>query len=125
MDGWEVLDRLKHHPDTRHIPVHIITGIHGRTEGLKAGSIAYVEKPVTKEALDESFARISQFIDQQVRRLLVVEDDETQRQSMVELIAHEDVEITAVGSAEEALREVGERRFDCMVLDLGLRDMSG
>jgi CheY-like chemotaxis protein len=125
MDGWEVLDRLKHHPDTRHIPVHIITGIHGRTEGLKAGAIAYVEKPVTKEALDESFARISQFIDQQVKRLLVVEDDEQQRRSMVELIAHEDVEITAVGSAQEALRELGERHFDCMVLDLGLRDMSG
>jgi HAMP domain-containing protein/CheY-like chemotaxis protein/signal transduction histidine kinase len=125
MDGWEVLDRLKHHPDTRHIPVHIITGINGRTEGLKAGAIAYVEKPVTKEALDESFARISQFIDQQVKRLLVVEDDETQRRSMVDLIAHEDVEITAVASAEEALRELAERRYDCMVLDLGLRDVNG
>ncbi len=125
MDGWEVLDRLKHHPDTRHIPVHIITGINGRTEGLKAGAIAYVEKPVTKEALDESFSRISQFIDQQVKRLLVVEDDETQRRSMVDLIAHEDVEITAVGSAEEALRELAEKRYDCMVLDLGLRDVNG
>ncbi|MFN2565339.1 MAG: response regulator, partial [Gemmatimonadaceae bacterium] len=125
MDGWEVLDRLKHHPDTRHIPVHIITGIHGRTEGLKAGAIAYVEKPATKEALDDAFARISQFIDQQVRRLLVVEDDESQRRSMVELIAHEDVEITAVGSAEEALRELGERRYDCMVLDLGLVGVNG
>jgi HAMP domain-containing protein/CheY-like chemotaxis protein/signal transduction histidine kinase len=125
MDGWEVLDRLKHHPDTRHIPVHIITGITGRTEGLKAGAIAYVEKPATKEALDDAFARLSQFIDEQVKRLLVVEDDETQRQSMVELIAHEDVEITAVGSAEEALNELAQRRFDCMVLDLGLRDMSG
>jgi CheY-like chemotaxis protein/signal transduction histidine kinase len=125
MDGWEVLDRLKHHPDTRHIPVHIITGINGRTEGLKAGAIAYVEKPVTKEALDDSFARISQFIDQQVKRLLVVEDDETQRRSMVDLIAHEDVEITAVGSAEEALRELAQRRYDCMVLDLGLSDVNG
>jgi HAMP domain-containing protein/signal transduction histidine kinase/DNA-binding response OmpR family regulator len=125
MDGWEVLDRLKHHPDTRHIPVHIITGINGRTEGLKAGAIAYVEKPATKEALDDAFARISQFIDQQVKRLLVVEDDETQRRSMVDLIAHEDVEITAVGSAEEALRELAERRYDCMVLDLGLTEVSG
>jgi CheY-like chemotaxis protein len=125
MDGWEVLDRLKHHPDTRHIPVHIITGINGRTEGLKAGAIAYIEKPATKEALDDSFARISTFIDEQVKHLLVVEDDETQRRSMVDLIAHEDVEITAVGSAEEALRALAERRYDCMVLDLGLRDMSG
>src|SRR5207253_686955 len=53
IDGWAVLDRLKHHPDTRHIPVHIITGIRERQQGLKAGAIAYLEKPVTKEALHE------------------------------------------------------------------------
>jgi CheY-like chemotaxis protein len=120
IDGWAVLDRLKHHPDTRHIPVHIITGIRERQQGLKAGAIAYLEKPVSKEALEDSFNKISTFIDQQVKRLLVVEDDDTQRQSMVELIAHEDVEITAVGSAEEALAKLKETHFDCMVLDLGL-----
>jgi len=125
IDGWQGLDRLKHHPNTRHIPVHIITGIHERQHGLKAGAIAYLEKPVTKEALDDSFNRIATFIDQQVKRLLVVEDDETQRQSMVDLIAHEDVEITAVGSAEEALEELEKTRYDCMVLDLGLQGTDG
>ncbi|MEO8620801.1 MAG: HAMP domain-containing protein, partial [bacterium] len=125
MDGWAVLDRLKHHPQTRHIPVHIITGMQERQQGLKSGALAYLEKPVTKEALDDSFARISRFIDTSVKRLLVVEDDETQRESMIELIQHEDVEITAVASAEDALRELSGGHFDCMVLDLGLRDMNG
>jgi CheY-like chemotaxis protein len=121
MDGWTVLDRLKHHPDTRHIPVHIISGVKERQAGLKAGAIAYLEKPVTSEALEDSFSKISSFIDQQVKRLLVVEDDDAQRKSMVELIAHEDVEITAVSSADEALRELARTHYDCMVLDLGLR----
>jgi CheY-like chemotaxis protein len=120
IDGWAVLDRLKHHPNTRHIPVHIITGISERQHALKAGAIAYLEKPVSKEALEDSFNKIGQFIDQQVKRLLVVEDDDTQRESMIELIAHEDVEITAVASAEEALEKLRTMRFDCMVLDLGL-----
>jgi CheY-like chemotaxis protein len=119
-DGWGVLDRLKHHPETRHIPVHIITGIRERQQALKAGAIAYLEKPVSKEALEESFNKIGQFIDQQVKRLLVVEDDDAQRKSMVELIAHEDVEITAVASAAEALEQLESMHFDCMVLDLGL-----
>jgi CheY-like chemotaxis protein len=119
-DGWGVLDRLKHHPDTRHIPVHIITGVRERQHGLKAGAIAYLEKPVSTEALEDSFNKIGQFIDQQVKRLLVVEDDDSQRSSMVELIAHEDVEITAVATAAEALEKLRETRFDCMVLDLGL-----
>jgi HAMP domain-containing protein/CheY-like chemotaxis protein/signal transduction histidine kinase len=125
MDGWAVLDRLKHHPQTRHIPVHIITGVRERQQGLKSGALAYLEKPVTKEALDESFAKISDFIDTSVKRLLVVEDDATQRAAMIELIQHEDVEITAVGTAEDALRELATGHFDCMVLDLGLQGVSG
>ncbi|HEU5174245.1 MAG TPA: HAMP domain-containing protein [Gemmatimonadaceae bacterium] len=125
MDGWEVLDRLKHHPATRHIPVHIITGIQERQQGLKQGAIAYLEKPVSREDLDASFSRIADFIDTQVKRLLVVEDDETQRKAIVELVAHEDVEITAVGSAEEALQELDRAHYDCMVLDLGLAEISG
>ncbi|NUO40147.1 MAG: HAMP domain-containing protein [Gemmatimonadaceae bacterium] len=125
MDGWAVLDRLKHHPQTRHIPVHIITGVRERQQGLKSGALAYLEKPVTKEALDESFARISNFIESSVKRLLVVEDDPTQRDAMIELIQHEDVEITAVGTAEDALRELSTSHFDCMVLDLGLEGVSG
>jgi CheY-like chemotaxis protein len=80
---------------------------------------------VDKETLDEAFGRILTFIDNRVKRLLIVEDDETQRRSMVELIGDEDVQITAVDSAEAALKELAERHYDCMVLDLGLRDMSG
>ncbi|MGQ0712535.1 MAG: HAMP domain-containing protein [Gemmatimonadaceae bacterium] len=125
MDGWAVLDRLKHHPDTRHIPVHVISGIAKRQRGLKAGAIAYLEKPVSKEALDDAFGRIQTFLEERVRRLLVVEDDETQRQAIIDLVGAEDVTISAVASAEDALRELATTHYDCMVLDLGLRDMSG
>ena len=98
IDGWAVLDRLKHHPETRHIPVHIITGCSERQQGLKSGALAYLEKPVTQGGARRVVrARSRSFIDTSVKRLLVVEDDETQRESMIELIEHEDVEITAVG----------------------------
>ncbi|MBA3644849.1 MAG: HAMP domain-containing protein [Gemmatimonadaceae bacterium] len=125
LDGFQVLDRLKRDPDTRHIPVHIISGVDDKQHGLKAGAMAFLEKPADKEALDNAFGRISEFIDTSPRNLLVVEDNENQRQSIVELISHDDVDITAVGSAEEAMKTLGEKKFDCVVLDLGLRDMSG
>jgi CheY-like chemotaxis protein/two-component sensor histidine kinase len=120
IDGWQVLDRLKHNTDTRHIPVHIITGIERRQQGLMAGAIAYLEKPVDKAKLDEAFGHIRTFIDNRVKRLMIVEDDETQQRSMVELIGDDDIEIVTVRSGEEALEELHRGHFDCMVLDLGL-----
>jgi HAMP domain-containing protein/CheY-like chemotaxis protein/signal transduction histidine kinase len=125
MEGWTVLDRLKHDRNTRHIPVHIISGDEESARGLKLGAFATVQKPVTKEALDDAFAKIKGFVERPNKTLLVVEDNEPQRNAIVELIGEGDVEITAVPTGEEALTLLRERRFDCMVLDLGLPDMSG
>jgi HAMP domain-containing protein/CheY-like chemotaxis protein/signal transduction histidine kinase len=120
IDGWQVLDHLKHNPDTRHIPVHIISGVDRRQQGLMAGAIAYLEKPVEKASLDEAFGHIRSFIDNRVKRLMIVEDDENQQRSMVELIGDDDIEIVTVRSGEDALEELHRGHFDCMVLDLGL-----
>jgi CheY-like chemotaxis protein len=125
IDGWTVLERLKHHRDTRHIPVHILSATDTRHRGLASGAMAFLEKPVSKDALDEVFTDISEFLDRGVRSLLIVEDDEIQRNAIMELIGEDDVESTAVGTAEDALAELQSKSFDCMVLDLGLPDMTG
>ena len=126
MDGWTLLDHLKHHPETRHIPVHIVSGGDGRQNALKAGAVAFLEKPVTREGLEATFGEIRSFLERGVKRLLVVEDDEAQRTAVVELIGGgEDVEVTAVGSSEEALEALELQHFDCMVLDLKLPEMGG
>jgi HAMP domain-containing protein/CheY-like chemotaxis protein/GAF domain-containing protein len=126
MDGWTVLDRLKHHPETRHIPVHIISAGDGRQNALKRGAVAFLEKPIAKEGLEQAFGEIQTFINRAVRSLLVVEDDDEQRRAIVELIGGgDDVDVTAVRSSEEALTTLDERRFDCIVLDLKLPAMGG
>jgi CheY-like chemotaxis protein/HAMP domain-containing protein/signal transduction histidine kinase len=125
IDGWEVLDRLKRSSATRHIPVHVVSGHEGRQRGLKSGAVSYLEKPVSREALGAAFQEIGQWAEHGARRLLVVEDDAVQRQSIVELVAGDDVEITTVESAEDALAALSNSRYDCVVLDLGLADMDG
>ncbi len=127
LDGWTVLDRLKRHPATRHIPVHIVSGMEERQPALMAGAAAFVQKPASLEALEGVFGGIESFIARDVRRLLVVDDDETQRDAIVELVGGDgDVEIVAVGSSEEALAALdAEPDFDCMVLDLKLPKMTG
>jgi CheY-like chemotaxis protein len=106
--------------------VHIVSAGDGRQNALRAGAVAFVEKPISKESLEETFGEIRTFIDRDLKRLLVVEDDETQRTAVVDLIGSgEDVEVVAVGSGEEALEALERQRFDCMVLDLKLPEMGG
>jgi CheY-like chemotaxis protein/signal transduction histidine kinase/CHASE3 domain sensor protein len=125
MDGWTVLDRLKHKPDTRHIPVHILSVDERQQRGLNLGAITYLQKPVSPEALTQVLTEIKGFIERQVKNLLIVEDDPVQAQSIIELIGNGDVQSTAVGTGAEALAILRSHHFDCMVLDLGLPDMSG
>ncbi|MBU0617437.1 MAG: response regulator, partial [Planctomycetes bacterium] len=125
MDGWRVLDQLKHDLATRHIPVHMMSVEDGRQRALEQGAIAYLEKPVDKAALAEAFADIGEFVKERVRKLLIVEDNEAQRKAIAELIGNGDVETTAVGTGQAALEAMKTQAFDCLILDLGLPDMSG
>ncbi len=125
IDGWTVLDHLKADPSTRHIPVHIISVEEERERGLQHGAFAYLAKPATKEALEEAFGRISSFVAERVKHLLLVEDNDTERKSILELIGNGDVVTTAVGTGTEAIAALQAQHYDCMVLDLGLPDMTG
>ncbi|MBW4602747.1 MAG: HAMP domain-containing protein [Calothrix sp. FI2-JRJ7] len=125
MDGWTVLERLKHDPGTRHIPVHIMSIDEGRQRGLQQGAIAYLQKPIDSDSLLNALSRIREFVERQVKNLLIVEDDATQRESLLELISNSDVETTAVGTGRAALEALQNSHFDCLVLDLGLPDMTG
>ena len=109
LDGWNVLDRLKHDPSTRHIPVHVISVTDDPHRGMRLGAKTFWAKPSEKESLDEAFDAIREFSDRKLRTLLIVEDDDVQRNTLVELIGDRDVEITAVGTGQEALDQM-ERR---------------
>ncbi|MCI0745407.1 MAG: HAMP domain-containing protein [Verrucomicrobia subdivision 3 bacterium] len=124
-DGWRVLDRLKVDLATRHIPVHIITVDDDPQPAITQGALGYLKKPENKASLEEAFHELKEFIERPVKDLLVVEDDEAQRSNITQLIGNGDVQTTAVSSGQEALEAIRSKRFDCMVLDLGLPDMSG
>ncbi len=126
MDGFSILDRLKRNPRTRHIPVHVISVVDREQRGATLNALAYLEKPVTKEALEGALSHISSFIDRSVRLLLLVEDDDTQANGIAELFKDgEDVKVTIARTGQEALAALATDPFDCIVLDLLLPDIDG
>ena len=124
-NGWAVLDRLKHDPELRHVPVHVISVEDQRERALMQGALTFLHKPVTSEMLDGVLGETLELLDNPTRRLLIVEDDQRQRAAVVDLFSATDVEIVARGTAAEALQALSERRFHCMIADLVLPDMSG
>jgi signal transduction histidine kinase/CheY-like chemotaxis protein/HAMP domain-containing protein len=126
IDGWRVLNRLKDDVETRHIPVQIITTEEERERGLRMGAMGVLTKPVkTKDSLDQTFARLNESLNVSVQKIMVIDHDDTERTSIVELIAGPDVEIIPVCSAEEATQTLKENVPDIIVSALDLPEKKG
>jgi len=125
IDGWTVMARLKDNPATKHIPVHFISAFEESLDAIKMGGVGYITKPTSMEDLNEVFEKIENMVSKPIKNLLVVEDNENHRKAIIDLIDDEDIQITAVATGHEAYKHLNSDNFDCMVLDLGLPDISG
>jgi HAMP domain-containing protein/signal transduction histidine kinase/DNA-binding response OmpR family regulator len=126
LDGLVLLRRLKAEPTTRHIPVFMIAKPNVHQDAFRSGAAACIERPGGDEDLRDLLSAAVNFVERSSRSLLIVEDDETERKAITELIgAGDEVEIHAVGSSEDALALLSKGSFDCMVVDLKLPDMTG
>ena len=123
--GLAVLQRLKEDPRTRHIPVHALSAEDRSEPALQMGAIGYARKPISREELQGVFSRLESKLSQKVKRVLLVEDDPRQQQSVSALIGDGDVEIVAVAEGAQALKTLAQSPFDVMIIDLKLPDMSG
>ncbi len=123
--GISILERLRDSTKTKHIPVHLISSEDYTENTLDLGALGYVLTPVTRERIKEIFTNLEKKLSQKIHRVLIVEDNKIQRESISHLIADEGVQTTMVGLATEALEELKKTVFDCMIMDLGLPGMNG
>ena len=123
--GLSVLDRLKRNARTRHIPVHMISGIDHTRAALSMGAVGYALKPVHINELRLVLSRLSDRVASRVKRVLVIEDDAVQREAVRLLLGNDGVEVTTAATAAEAREQLKNLTFDCVVMDLNLPDESG
>jgi CheY-like chemotaxis protein len=124
MAGWLVLSRLKYDPTTRHIPVHVISMDEDYRRGLSLGAESYLEKTDNETELSETFDKISVSTKPGIRHLLLLDSDETRRSETATLIGEgRDVIVTVASSAEEAMKALDERVYDCAIVSPMIPDM--
>jgi len=123
--GLGVLDQLKRNPSTRHIPVHIVSVADYSQEALVRGALGYALKPVQREELAQALKRLEAKFTQNIHRVLLVEDDERQRDSVHSLLGNSEVDVVCAATATQALEYLAQGTYDCMIMDLNLPDMSG
>jgi len=123
IDGWMVMERLKDNLVTRHIPVCFSSSQEKALDALKMGAIGYLKKPITNDSLESTFNTIEKILAKALRKLLVVQDDETMRRNMLELLRGDDISIATAATVPEAYNRLNSDEFDCMVLDLRTTDI--
>ncbi|MEN8216922.1 MAG: response regulator [Pseudomonadota bacterium] len=125
MDGWTVMERLKDNPDTRHIPVHFISGVENTRDAKKMGALGFCPKNTGIEGLGEAFNDIKGFLAKTLKEVLIIVDQDEQKQQMMDLIEGSNVQATVVVTVEDALEHLKKGAFDCIIIDVDVEQQAG
>jgi signal transduction histidine kinase/DNA-binding response OmpR family regulator/HAMP domain-containing protein len=120
MDGWRVLDRIKHDLAARHLPVCVISTDDSKDRAFRSGAIAFVEKPIqSKQVLDTMLDKLRTYLARPQKSILVALKDVAARREFTAQLENEQIAITVVRSGDKLHEALEERRFDTVVLEDG------
>ncbi|HSQ58446.1 MAG TPA: response regulator, partial [Gemmata sp.] len=120
IDGWQVLERIKKNPDTRHVPVVVISTEDARDRAFSAGCVAFLGKPIQgQHVIDGLLEHIIEYITRPTRHLLLVEPDAHKREDTLAHLTDPEVRMSAVGDARAAIRVLHDESADCIIVGPG------
>ncbi|USE37549.1 response regulator [Endozoicomonas sp. SCSIO W0465] len=124
MDGQEVLSHLKSDEETRHIPVHIVSG---RDPGSVSspGAVGYLMKPVSVTDIDKVFLTLEKAISQDIRDVLILDLDAEQRSQLGNMLEQKGLHVGYASSATDAEKELDDHHWHCLIMDLELGEIGG
>lgn len=123
--GWKVLDLLRNDLNYRHIPIHLVSGEENKQLALKRGARSFLLKPLDNDVLNDLFNEIINYHNKGLRNILVVEDNELDSSQIVKMLESDSLNVRIAATATEAIGQIRQQNFDCIILDYSLPDMAG
>ncbi len=122
MSGPRVLRALKADPETRSIPVVVVSVDSRASRGSVLGAVDMVSKPVDRSELRAALRRN---LAPHRRRVLVVDDEADAREILSHYLCEEGMEVRTAACGADALRELDRWPPDVIVMDLLMPGLSG
>lgn len=122
MSGWEVMDALKNNPQTRHIPVHMMSSLHLEKESILKGAIDFVDKPVAFEQMQEVFEKIEYVLNRDSKKVLIVEDNPKHAKALAYFLETFDISSELRSNISEGVEALKRKEVECVILDMGIPD---
>ncbi len=120
--GWDVMEELKSTPETRHIPVHMMSSHEMKSESLTKGAVDFIEKPVAFEQMQEIFKKIEYVLQHHPKKVLIVEENERHAKALAYFLETFDVNLEIRNEVGNAIDSLKNNNVDCVILDMGIPD---
>ena len=126
LDGeetWHFLAELKRGEATRDLPVLVLSNVEDAGKGLALGASAYCVKPIDKNRLLSTIARLT--APASTRKLLVIDDDEIARYVLRQSLTATPHDLLEATNGEDGLEIVIREKPDLVFLDLAMPELDG
>lgn len=123
-DGWEVMDELKSSPQTKHIPVHIMSSYQVKHESLTKGAIDFINKPMAFDQMQDVFKKIEHILAKKDKKVLIIEENPKHAKALAYFLQNYNVTPEIKNSVDESVKALQEKGADCVILDMGIPDMN-
>jgi len=118
-DGWEVMDELKSHAATKHIPVHMMSVLHLKKESLMKGAVDFINKPVALDKMTDVFRKIEDALKKGPEKVLIVEENAKHASALSYFLSNFNISLSVEHNVEDSVKALTSDAVDCVILDIG------
>jgi len=121
-DGWQVMEELKSNPETRPIPVHIMSSLQVKKESLLKGAVDFINKPFAFEHMQEIFHKLEHALSRHPKKVLIVEENEQHAKALSYFLSNFNIQTEVVNQVSQGVSALNKPDINCVILDMGIPD---